>query len=382
VNESTFFKLALACGVLVAGIEIGWLVISPLPYDVSGYVIGRDFVGTWAGAKAALTGNPAQYFGFEAFNALLQDLFRADYPAHNWGYPPHLLLFTWPLAFLPYVAAYVVYCALGFALYIAVVRDGDRRLDHVALLALAPAVTLNIWTGQNGFFTAALLIGGLTQLDRRPLAAGVLFGLLSVKPQLGFLLPIMLALTGRWRVIAAAAATIAVLAVLVAIVFGPRIWMDYFEIAIPVQSRITTEWRGFSITMMPTAFMNLQLIGAPVPLSSGVQAMVSLVTLAAVVWVFWRPRDSVLSLTFFIGATFLFTPYAFSYDMVAFGWVVLKLLDRSDNDGCDYALMLAVWALPFATILMGLAGLPGSSLPILGLTGRLLWRIGRAERAT
>jgi len=30
---------------------------------------------------------------------------------------------------------------------------------------------------------------------------------------------------------------------------------------------------------------------------------------------------------------------------------------------------------------IGLAGLPGSFLPILGLTGRLAWRIRRAEAA-
>ena len=379
MNAATFFKLALACGILVAGIEIGWLLIAPLPYDVSGYMIGRDFVPTWVGAKAAVGGNPAQYFGYEAFNALLQSYFGPDYPPHNWSYPPHLLLFTWPLAFLPYMAAYVAYCALGFALYLAVVSDGERRLDHLALLALAPAVTLNIWTGQNGFLTASLLIGGLTQLDRRPLLSGVLFGLLSIKPQLGFLLPLMLVLTGRWRVIAAAAVTIAALAGLAGLVFGPRIWADYFEIAMAVQKRITTEWRGFSITNMPTAFMNLQLIGLPTRWSYGFQAIVSSATLAAVVWVFWRPRDPVLSLAFFVSATFLFTPYAFNYDMVAFGWVMLKLMDRPDNDVWDYALMVTVWVLPFATILIGLAGIPGSFLPILSLTVRLAWRIRRAE---
>ncbi len=45
----------------------------------------------------------------------------------------------------------------------------------------------------------------------------------------------------------------------------------------------------------------------------------------------------------------------------------------------DYTLLLAVWVLPFAAIPIGLAGLPGSFLPILALAGRLLWRIRRAE---
>jgi hypothetical protein len=50
------------------------------------------------------------------------------------------------------------------------------------------------------------------------------------------------------------------------------------------------------------------------------------------------------------------------------------------NEKIDYALMLAVWIVPFATIPMGLAGLPGSFAPILALTGRLFSRIRAAER--
>jgi hypothetical protein len=381
IGRDTFLKLALACGVLVAGVEIGWLITAQFPYDAFGYMIGRDFVATWAGAKAALTGDPGQYFGVDAYMALLRSYFGENYPAHIWSYPPHLLLLTWPLAFLPYMAAYVLYCALGLILYVAITTDGERRLDHIALLALAPAVTLNIWTGQNGFLTTALLIGGLIQLDRRPVLAGVLFGLLTIKPQLGFLLPVMLVLTGRWRVIASSAATIVALAALTCAAFGTKVWVDYWLLAMPTQSRAITEGSGFFVANMPTAFMNMRLIGMPAPVTYAVQALISAATLAATIWVFWRPRDPVLAMAFFVSATFLFTPYAFNYDMVAFGWVTIRLMDRADNDGWDYALMLAVWALPFVTVLMGIASLPGSFLAVLALTARLFWRIRRAEQA-
>src|SRR5205085_2340477 len=305
-HADTFFKLALACGILVAGVEIGWLITAPLPYDAFGYMIGRDFVATWAGAKAALTGDPGQYFAVETYNALLHAYVGENYPPHIWSYPPHLLLFTWPLAFLPYMAAYVLYCALGLILYLAVVTDGQRRLDHIVLLALAPAATLNIWTGQNGFLTAALLIGGLIQLDRRPILAGVLFGLLGIKPQLGFLLPVMLVLTGRWRVIAAAVVTIIILAATTSFAFGTKVWTDYLHLAMPTQSRAITEGSGFFIANMPTAFMNMRLIGLPAPITYGIQAAISGATLAATIWVFWRPRNPLLSIAFFVSATFLF----------------------------------------------------------------------------
>src|SRR5438552_2987274 len=95
-GAEVFFKLALAIGVLVAGLEIGYLLNSPLPFDPVGYLIGRDFVNTWLGAKIALTGNPAAYFGLDAYRMLLAETFGPTYPLHIWSYPPHLLLFIWP----------------------------------------------------------------------------------------------------------------------------------------------------------------------------------------------------------------------------------------------------------------------------------------------
>lgn len=379
-GRDLFLKLALAFGVLIAAFEIGYLLKSPWPYDPIGYLIGRDFVNAWLGAKLALAGDPASHFGFDAYQTLLQKNFGANYPIHIWSYPPHLLLFTWPLGLMPYMAAYAVYCVFGLILYVAVASEGSRRCNHLAILVLAPAVTINIWCGQNGFVTAVLLIGGLTQLDRRPVLAGILFGLLSIKPQLGVLLPLMLALTGRWRTIVAAAATIALLVAATALVFGPEVWIAYVRDAMPVQSLYTFEGVHNFMMQMPTAFMNAKLAGLPLWACFAVQGVVSAATLAAVIWTFWRRRDPVLSIALFVTAAFTVTPYAFNYDMVVFGWVIIKLMDRADNTPLDYALMLAVFATPAFTIVMGMTGvLPFSSLPIIAFGARLAWRLGHAS---
>jgi alpha-1,2-mannosyltransferase len=380
-GADTFFKLALAVGILVACLEAGYLLSSPLPYDPVGYLIGRDFVNTWLGAKLALTGDPAPYFGLDAYRKLLAETFGPSYPLHIWSYPPHLLLFTWPLGLMPYMTAYVVYSALGLVLYIWVVRDGERRADHLLLVALAPAAMLNIWTGQNGFVTTALLMGGLLQLDRRPITAGVLFGLLSIKPQLGVLLPLMLALTGRWRTIAAAAATIAALFALTALVFGAKVWPAYWYDAMPTQTNVVFGVFQHYMVHMPTAFMNAKVAGLSTPVALGIQGVVSAMTVAAVIWTYWRRRDPVLSQALFLTAIFSVTPYAFNYDMGVFSWVVLKLMDRSDNKTWDYAAMLAVWAVPFFTVPMGITViLPLSFVPVFALGARLVWRMRQEER--
>jgi hypothetical protein len=376
-----FFKLAFAVGVTVAVLEVGYLLSSPLPFDPVGYMVGRDFVNTWLGAQLALTGDPAPYFAPESYNALLAEKFGPTYPRHIWSYPPHFLLFTWPWGFLSYMPAYILYSVLGLILYVWVVSDGQRRSDHLVLLILAPAVTLNIWTGQNGFLTTALLIGGLIQLDRRPVLAGVLFGMLSIKPQLGVLLPLMLVLTGRWRTIAAAAATIAVLIAATSIVFGPQVWTAYINDAMPTQSKVVLDGFSHYMVHMPTAFMNAKTAGLSLAAASWIQAVVSAATLVAVTWTFWRRRDRDLSNALLITAVFTVTPYAFNYDMVLFSWVMITLMDRSDNEAWDWWLMLAVWAVPFLTVPMGMSVvLPISCLPILAFGIRLLWRLWKSEQ--
>jgi alpha-1,2-mannosyltransferase len=379
-NLEMFFRFALAIGLTLVGLELAYLFYSPLPYDPMGYVVGRDFVNTWVGGRLALTGDPGTHFGFFAYNGLLKEIFGPDYPPHIWSYPPHLLLFTWPLGLLPYIAAYVVYVTVGLLVYLAVVSDGDRRADHLLLLALAPATIINIWCGQVGFFVAALLVGGLIQLDRRPILAGALFGLLSIKPHLGLLLPLMLVLTRRWRVIAAAATTIAVQYATTTLVFGTKVWTAYLNDAMPVQSRVLLADIDHWMMHVPTAFINARIAGFSVATAIVAQALLASIATAGVAWTFWRRRDPVLSNTLFLTATFAVTPYVFNYDMTTLGFVIVKLVDRTDNEPWDYRLMLAVWATPVLTVALSMNSIPVSCVPIAALGGRLLWRLWKAER--
>jgi alpha-1,2-mannosyltransferase len=375
-----FFKIALAMGVMVAGLEIGYLIYSPLPYDPVGYMVGRDFVNTWIGGQLALTGDPSAYFGPQAYNRLLGEIFGPGYPRHIWSYPPTFLLFTWPFGLMPYMPAYILYSLIGLITYLAVASEGELNADRLLLLILSPAVIVNIWCGQTGFFEAALLIGGLVSLERRPILAGVLFGLLTIKPHFGLLLPIVLVLTGRWRMIATAGATAAVLVLAATLAFGPHVWTAYVNDAMPTQGEVIAKSFEHFMAHMPTAFMNARVAGFSIPVAIAAQALLSALAVAAVVWTFWRRRDRDLSNMLLVTVTFLATPYAFNYDMVVFGWVALKLMERNDTEAWDYVLMLAVWATPFLTIPAGMAGLPISVLPMAALAGRLLWRTWAREQ--
>jgi alpha-1,2-mannosyltransferase len=353
----------------------GYYATGHWPYDTYGYLYGRDFVNTWMGAQAALSGDPTPWFDFDTYVAALRERWPT-LPEHNWGYPPHLLLFTWPLGLLPYFPAYAAWTAAGYAIYLWVAAGHERRLDRLVLLAVAPAVAINLFTGQNGFFTAALLIGGLTLLDRRPLVAGILFGILTTKPQLGLLLPLMLLLTGRWRVIVAASTTALVLAGVTTAIFGTKVWTEYFNVAIPMQQTVLRESGGLFPPMAPTIFMNARVAGLPLNVCWALQGLVSAAAVAAVTWTYVRWRDAVLSTALFVTAAFLATPYAVNYDMVVFGWVLASLRERGGNAPLDEWLAFAVWTLPVTCMLLGVAGIPGSALVLVAFAARLFWRLG------
>jgi hypothetical protein len=126
--------------------------------------------------------------------------------------------------------------------------------------------------------------------------------------------------------------------------------------------------------------MNARIAGFSIATAIVAQTLLAAAATAGVAWTFWRRRDPVLSNALFLTAAFAVTPYVFNYDMTVFGWVILKLMDRADNEPWDYRLMLAVWATPILTVPLGIDGIPASCLPVAALGGRLLWRLWMAEQ--
>jgi hypothetical protein len=379
-RKDLYLKATIAAATYFAVFEIGYLAGTKPPFDPLHYLIGRDFVNTWMQGRAAFYADPGHWFDFAAYNAALHRQFGALLPAHNWSYPPSLFLFVWPLAFLPYLPAYAAWCFIGFAAYLHA-ADGTRDLHRIALLAAAPAVAINVFTGQNGFFTAALLVAGLSNRERRPLLAGVFFGLLTIKPQLALLIPVMLLVTRNWRALVAMGLTAACLVAASSAIFGVETWIRYWQLALPFQQHVMTDGTGLFVAMAPTLFMNARIAGLGTSAALALQLVFSAAALAAVVGAFAKRRDPLLSDAVLVTAMLVATPYAFGYDMVAFGWIVVRLAERTDGTVGDDRLTLAMWSLPVVGVVLGLAGIPGSALVPMGFLARLVWRLRSVEGA-
>jgi alpha-1,2-mannosyltransferase len=184
------------------------------------------------------------------------------------------------------------------------------------LLAVAfPAVLVNIGHGQNGFLTAALLGGALTILDRRPLSAGIIFGLLAYKPQFGLMIPIVLAASGRWRTFAVAAAAVAVLTAASTAAFGPHVWQAFFD-STRFTRLVVLEQGDPGWYKMQSVFAWARMWGASIPLAYALQGALIVGLIAALIWLWRGAVPYPLKAAALCLATILATPFTFDYDMM------------------------------------------------------------------
>jgi hypothetical protein len=216
-----------------------------------------------------------------------------------------------------------------------------------------------------------MLIGVFAWLDRRPLAAGALIGLLTLKPQLGIFLPVLLIASGRWRVFLAAALAAAAVAALTAALFGPQVWIDYVTKGIPVQNQVLGDPRLIAAPFMPTIFMNMRSLGAGYDLAMAVQLGFSVLAAAAVFWAyrFRRDADPLLLMALFFACAVSGTPYLLVYDTLPLTFAAVLLLASGRLDAMGVRLALLSYWLPVIQMAFGTFHIPGPALiaPALAL---------------
>ena len=345
--------------------------------DYQGRPLGTDFSNIYVAGTHVLEGRPEAPFDPRRQYARAKEIFGPDTPYYGWHYPPLFHPVAAMLALMPYPLALVVWQAATLLLYLLAIRaivgtaswpgltrpstsylpapEGVDALDWPRhdgvlwlLLALAfPAVFVNLGHGHNGFLTAALFGFALVNLDTRPLVAGALFGLLAYKPQFGLMIPLVLAATGRWRAVLAAAATVAALALAVTLAFGIETWREFLHSA--GFTRLVLEEGGPGWHMIQSVFSAVRMWGGPVLLAYAVQGIVTLGIGVALV-LLWRSQAVfALKAAALCIATLLVTPYCLDYDMMllapAIAFLAVDGIERGFSPYHKTALA-ALWLVP------------------------------------
>lgn len=353
-----------------------------------------DFLAFQAAARLALGGEAAAAYDPERLREVQAEILgvpTGDIVGYlGWLNPPHFFFVVMPFGPPPYAWAWfgwILFCIGVLAVALRSVMPGPAAV--VAVLG-TPSVLISLGVGQNGALVAALLAWTLALMDRRPLAAGVALGLLTIKPQFGLLFPLLLALTGRWRVFGAAAAS--ALAAMAAswLAFGTDAWRGFLPVISGTAGRHLTPGSDSLARIQSVHSWVMHETGQPV-LAWTLHGVVALGVVALVLRLWLRrpegPEEARAAAA--IAGAFLVTPYVWTYDTPALGLAALFLARAGRRDGwlagekalllltCTAIVLVVAWRSYPAVA-------PLAWLAILGFAWRRdrAWRLSPARRGS
>jgi alpha-1,2-mannosyltransferase len=191
------------------------------------------------------------------------------------------------------------------------------------------------------------LLGGVLALDRRPILAGVLFGLLTFKPHLGLVLPFALLAVGAWRIIASATLTALVLVAVSVVVFGLEPWRQYFEVTGPFLVELLQRFNGFYRNMMISGVAAARMLGLSYQIGLMIQTALAVAVVAAACWAVRATSDPQRRAFVLASAAPLVTPYAHNYDLTALAAVVVwRLCQPLPPNGIRNLVLFLAWTIP------------------------------------
>jgi hypothetical protein len=341
-----------------------WLV------DAHGHIVANDFIDVWTAGHMAWSGHAAQVYDWQAHRAAETAVAGQAFDGYfGWHYPPPFLFVAMALASVPYVVAFFAILIATLPLYL-LVTDRIAQTKQAWLFALAfPATLMDLWVGQNGFLTAALIGGTLLLLEEQPLLSGICLGLLTYKPQFGILFPFVLLASGHWRTCLAAALTAGCMIGLSWLAFGSETWIAFFH-SVPHTSEMILGSGRAGWNKLQTIYGFLRWAGASDGAAWSAQIATALLLLAGLI-AMWRSRlPFALRAAALCVCTLLATPYAYIYDFPLLALAIAFLYrDRAFNryeTGIVGAACLLILAFPWTGAPLGLA----SSLLVASLVSR------------
>lgn len=295
--------------------------------------IADDFVNVWAAGRLVLEGHAPSVYDWPTHKAMEEVALGRPFEGYfGWHYPPTFLFVAAALALLPYLGAYLLWLALTFPIYLGAIRTIVGERNGYLLAAAFPGVLFNAIVGQNGFLSAGLMGAGLVLLAERPILAGLAFGVLTYKPQLGILIPIALISGGYWRTIATAATLTIAWSALSLAAFGWPTWQGFIaNISHTSEAFLSRGWANFG--KLQTAFGLIRSMDGSEALAWSVQGAIIVIAAIAVA-ALWRSRASYEVKAAGLGvAALLATPYLYAYDLAVLAVPLAFLFRQARQTG-------------------------------------------------
>ncbi|XZE21433.1 glycosyltransferase family 87 protein [Pirellulaceae bacterium SH449] len=373
-----------------------------------------DFLQEWTGARLILSGEADELYsdrfvqsqhdkdvvGF-AWNSA--EYFPAVYP------PPHYLLFS-VFGLAPYQWAGVCWLVAQFAfVYVSwlAIRDVMAREASKAAredmansyasslwmaLILFPPLLFSITLGQKSTLWMMLIALSVYSVIRgKNFTGGIIFGMLSIKPTLFFLLPLVMLKQRRWGFVAGSFVSAAGIWGGAYLVMPASVWTGFLSVASTAGSFAENggyrpEWSCNLMSLayaLPTGYVSWGKLAICAPLA------IYLLFVA----IFRSPRmDSPIGWLLVLVCTALLSPHFYYYDMCVLLGPLLWLWSRASREATIVYVALAVCCVvngdvyrilgvpPMPIVLIGMVCAAGLEVAMKEGAGSRRGRHGRRDR--
>ena len=330
-------RLWAAVGLLVGLILVGWDLWVAAGTYISQYAVRNDFRLAYAAATVGVTDGYSHLYDLAAQKAAIESLGPGFNPQPFISPPPLAWLVT-PLLVLPFQVAIVVWtflllAALGWTWYLLAPPGKLERAAHLALLIGVFPVAFGVMVGQPGAWVAAAVATAWWLMRKdHPVWAGLALSLIILKPQMAFLVPVCLLMSGHVRTFAAWLVASLVIGLVALALLGTDGVARYLDVLAQTQGPAWDITRRYSISG---------------PLGLGPLLNVAqLVVVAVALMAAWRRRGEGPEIPMAAGivGSLLATPYLGFQDflmLIVAGWLVL----RAGATSWQIALMVVGYAL-------------------------------------
>ena len=255
---------------------------------------------------------------------------------HNpFAYPPTMLLWVQPLAWLPKWPAFFLWVGASIAALIVATRK-FLTPGGITLLLLCPPAFHCFSTGQVSAALAAILIAAFRS-ERKELTGLLLAIIASVKPQYVLLAPLYLMISREWRILFWAGLALMVIVGLTTGIFGGSIWSAWVR-----------SFPNFHEVLIRDGVLNVAVTPAGVAENLGTPAIVAEICGAVIgilIILFARPSGPLEQAAILSSASILAAPYALVYDLMPMApFLAMAILNR--RIGAALALSGALSPLP------------------------------------
>ncbi len=349
-------KLMLA---LYLATSVGFLaptLKSLIPIDstfqnMTGETAGGDFSVFYVAGLMVSDERYDALYQSDSFAAAREQIFTPlDGGKLFFNYPPTAFLLFLPMSKLPYMPSYGLWILLMLTGTALTVYAFTRSKLLTAASLMSPAFLWCIITGQLGFLATIIMGSGLYMLTKgHKMTAGIVLGLLIIKPHMALALPICLIATKQWRTIFGGIISSVTLTLISLLLFGPEPWT---ALATQLSNNITGHLsaHGGIADRIPTLFVTMMRLTDNETISASIHALGAIIAIASTIYIWRRSYDTTARLITLFVTPALISPYYFDYDLTGLGLVFAVMMMQASTSKpktSELAALTGIWVISF-----------------------------------